>query len=73
MMKIALFASGSGTNVENIVNYFDLNLPISFEVSLDSDELLQDSLTNCSDVFCLIVWNLNIEFFFELHDKLNSV
>jgi len=24
MMKIALFASGSGTNVENIVNYFEM-------------------------------------------------
>ncbi len=34
---------------------------------------VRDSLANSRNVFSLVIWNLNIEFFFELHNKLNSV
>src|SRR5690606_19639221 len=34
---------------------------------------IRDSLTNCSDVFCLVIWNLDIKFFFEFHDQFYGI
>src|SRR5690606_9936469 len=34
---------------------------------------IRNCLTNSCNVFCLIVWDLNIEFFFEFHDQLYRV
>ena len=34
---------------------------------------IRGGLTDRGDVFRLVVWNLNVEFLFELHDELNSV
>src|SRR5690606_366565 len=34
---------------------------------------VRDSLTYCTDVFSLIVWNIYVKFFFEFHDQLNCV
>lgn len=34
---------------------------------------VRNSLTNRSDVFSLIIRDLNIKFLLKLHDKLNSV
>src|SRR5690554_7376586 len=45
----------------------------SIEEFLFCSFYISNCLTNSSNVFSLVVWNLDVEFFFELHDKLYRI
>ena len=45
------------------------NSPPMHEKWLFTSFYILNSLTNSSNVFCLVIWNLDVKFFFELHNE----